>query len=276
MHAIKRAEYIMSMLERDKVVMVADLSREMGVTEETVRKDLEKLEKQERLCRVHGGAYLNEGYGTETPVRVRSRIMQEEKELIGRRSLELIHEKDSIFLDCSTTALHMARLLADWDKKMTLMTNSLAAAMEVRSNPAIRLVLFGGELNRDRVAFEGQSVLAEMKEVFIGKAFISSAGISPEAGITDSTREEAEIRRQVIRQAKQCILMADSTKIGRNGLYVVGGLEDIDTLVLDCPLESVDENLARQLAARKISVIDGKKRPKQTYSRKSSKDTDNP
>ena len=61
-----------------------------------------------------------------------------------------------------------------------------------------------------------------------------------EAGITDSTREEAEIRRQVIRQAKECILMADSTKIGRNGLYVVGGLEDMDALVLDCPLDSID------------------------------------
>lgn len=259
MHAIKRAEYIMSMLEQNKVVMVADLSREMGVTEETVRKDLEKLEKQERLCRVHGGAYLNEGYGTETPVKVRSQILPEEKELIGRRSLKLIREKDSIFLDCSTTALHMAKLLAGWNKKMTLMTNSLAVAMEVMQNPAIRLVLFGGELNRDRIAFEGQSVLDEMRETFINKAFISSAGISLEAGITDSTREEAEVRRQVIRQARHCILMADSTKLGRNGLYVVGGLEDIDTLVLDRPLKNVDPRLAEHLAAQNTTVIDGRK-----------------
>ncbi len=260
MHAIKRADHIMAMLEQNKVVMVADLSREMGVTEETVRKDLEKLEKQERLCRVHGGAYLNEGYGTETPVRVRSKILKEEKALIGRRSLELIREKDSIFLDCSTTALHMAKLLASWDKKMTLMTNSLGVAMEVMSNPSIRLVLFGGELNRDRVAFEGQSVLDEMKDTFIQKAFISSAGVSLEAGITDSTREEAEIRRQVIRQAKECILMADSTKIGRNGLYVVGGLEDIDTLVLDCSLEDIDQRFARDVRGRNVSVMDGKER----------------
>jgi len=249
----------MAMLEQNKVVMVADLSREMGVTEETVRKDLEKLEKLERLCRVHGGAYLNEGYGTETPVKVRSKILQEEKALIGKRSLELIREKDSIFLDCSTTALHMAKLLVNWDKKITLMTNSLAAAMEVMHNASIRLVLFGGELNRDRIAFEGQSVLDEMKETFINKAFISSAGISLEAGITDSTREEAEIRRQVIRQAKECILMADSTKIGRNGLYVVGGLEDMDALVLDCPLDSIDRKLAKRLAEEKILIFDRKK-----------------
>ena len=79
MHAIERAEYILSMLEKNKVVMVTDLSREMGVTEETVRKDLEKLEKQEKLNRVHGGAYLNEGFGNETPISVRSKVMQEEK-----------------------------------------------------------------------------------------------------------------------------------------------------------------------------------------------------
>lgn len=72
MHAIERAEYILSMLEKNKVVMVTDLSREMGVTEETVRKDLEKLEKQEKLNRVHGGAYLNEGFGNETPISVRN------------------------------------------------------------------------------------------------------------------------------------------------------------------------------------------------------------
>lgn len=255
MHAIKRADYIMAMLEKNKVVMVADLSKEMGVTEETVRKDLEKLEKQERLCRVHGGAYLNEGYGTETPVKVRSKILREEKALIGSRSLELIREKDSIFLDCSTTALYMAKLLVNWDKKITLTTNSLAIAMEVVQNTSIRLVLFGGELNRDRVAFEGQGVLDEMRQIFINKAFISSAGVSLEAGITDSTREEAEIRRQVIRQAKQCILMIDSTKIGRNGLYVAGGLEDIDTLVLNCPLESIDPEMAEYLTGR-ARVID--------------------
>ncbi|MFR4579196.1 MAG: DeoR family transcriptional regulator [Clostridium fessum] len=83
MHAIERAEYILSMLEKNKVVMVTDLSREMGVTEETVRKDLEKLEKQEKLNRVHGGAYLNEGFGNETPISVRSKVMQEEKKLLA-------------------------------------------------------------------------------------------------------------------------------------------------------------------------------------------------
>ena len=154
MHAIERAEYILSMLEKNKVVMVTDLSREMGVTEETVRKDLEKLEKQEKLNRVHGGAYLNEGFGNETPISVRSKVMQEEKKLLASLCMQWIHEKSSIFLDCSTTALHIAKQLADFPGKLTVMTNTLAVAKEIDANPQIRLILFGGELNRDREAFE--------------------------------------------------------------------------------------------------------------------------
>ncbi len=257
MHAIERAEYILAMLEKNKVVMVADLSREMNVTEETVRKDLEKLERQERLCRVHGGAYLNEGYGNETPVAVRSKIMQEEKALLGRRCMELIKEKEAVFLDCSTTALHLAQELASFHKKLTVMTNSLAVASKLEGNPSIRLIVFGGELNRDRAAFEGESVQSELKQCFIHKAFISSAGISPEAGITDSTRSEAEIRRAVIQQAKTCILMADTTKIGRNGIYVIGGIEDIDYLVVDRPIQKLNTVLWERLSSLKIPVLDG-------------------
>lgn len=258
MHAIKRAEYILAMLEKHKVVMVADLSREMNVTEETVRKDLEKLDQQERLCRVHGGAYLKEGYGNETPVTVRSKIMQEEKALIGRRCMELIREKESIFLDCSTTALYLSKELAASGKKLTVITNSLGASMELSASPSIRLIVLGGEFNRDQAALEGQNVLDELKQCFIHTAFISSVGISPEAGITDSTRAEAEIRRAVIKQAKTCILMMDNTKIGRSGIYVVGGIEDIGCLVVDSPFQNKNPALWEQLNELQIPFMDGK------------------
>ena len=243
MHAIERAEYILSMLEKNKVVMVTDLSREMGVTEETVRKDLEKLEKQEKLNRVHGGAYLNEGFGNETPISVRSKVMQEEKKLLASLCMQWIHEKSSIFLDCSTTALHIAKQLADFPGKLTVMTNSLAVAKEIDANPQIRLILFGGELNRDREAFEGQTVLEQMKTCFINYAFVSSAGCSLEAGITDSTREEADIRRQVLKQAKHKILVVDNTKIGRNEVYVIGELEQLSQVVVDHSIRKTNPDL---------------------------------
>lgn len=258
MHAIERAEYILSMLEKNKVVMVTDLSREMGVTEETVRKDLEKLEKQEKLNRVHGGAYLNEGFGNETPISVRSKVMQEEKKLLASLCMQWIHEKSSIFLDCSTTALHIAKKLADFPGKLTVMTNSLAVAKEIDANPQIRLILFGGELNRDREAFEGQTVLEQMKTCFINYAFVSSAGCSLEAGITDSTREEADIRRQVLKQAKHKILVVDNTKIGRNEVYVIGELEQLSQVVVDHSIRKTNPDLWEWFQAHQIPVLEGK------------------
>lgn len=255
MHAIERAEYIMTQLNKNKVVMVADLSREMNVTEETVRKDLEKLEKQERLIRVHGGAYLHEGFGNEIPVEVRSKIMNREKELLAARCMELIREKESVFLDSSTTAWHLARHLAAAEKRLTVITNSLAAATEVAGNASIRLILLGGELNRDTGSFEGQSVLAVLKECYVEKAFISSTGISLDAGITDSVRAEAEIRRQVMKQAKTCVMVMDSTKIGRNSIYVVGALADMDYLVVDQPLEHLNLAVQKQMTALQIPVL---------------------
>lgn len=257
MHAMKRADYILEKLEKDKVVMVADLSREMNVTEETVRKDLEKLEQQERLCRVHGGAYLKEGYGNETPVTVRRKIMGEEKALLGRQCMGLIREKEAVFLDCSTTALYLSEELAASGKKLTVITNSLEAAVRLSPSPSIRLIVLGGELNRDQAALVGETVLNELKQCFIHKAFISSTGISPEAGITDSTRTEAEIRRSVIRQAKACILMMDNTKIGRSGSYVIGGLEDIGCLVVDRPFKEENPWLWDRMKELQIPVIDG-------------------
>ncbi|MGL5435695.1 MAG: DeoR/GlpR family DNA-binding transcription regulator [Lachnospiraceae bacterium] len=268
MHAIERANWIMATLKENKVVMVVELSRELGVTEETVRKDLEKLEAQQKLNRVHGGAYLNEGFGTETPVTVRSKIMQQEKMILAKRCLELIREKEAIYLDCSTTMLYLAKELAVIDKKLTVMTNSLPVAGEVAVNPVIRLILFGGEYNRNTESFEGQAVQGGLQTCHIDKAFISSAGVSVEAGITDSTRTEAEIRRQIISQAKTCILAADATKIGKNAVYVVGALQDIDYLVTDRPLEQVDKAITRQLRNLPAVILDGSEAKKKEKKKK--------
>ena len=258
MHAIERANRIMASLKEQKVVMVADLSRELGVTEETVRKDLEKLESQQKLNRVHGGAYLNEGFGTETPVTVRSKIMQKEKMLLAKRCLKLVREKETIYLDCSTSMRYLAKELAATGKKLTVMTNSLSVAAEVAVNPQIRLIVFGGEYNRDTESFEGQAVQDGLRACHIDKAFISSAGVSAEAGITDSTRTEAEIRRQVIRQAGACILAVDATKIGKHAVYVIGTLEDIDYLVTDRSLEQVDKRIAAHLKSLPVVISDGR------------------
>lgn len=255
MLAIERAQYILDALENNKVVMVTDLSRDMGVSEETVRRDLEKLEKQERLCRVHGGAYLNEGFGNETPVTVRSQILRQEKEQLAARCMDLVQEKDSLFLDCSTTAWHVASHLGAMDKKLTVVTNSLRIAEAVAENQKIRLILLGGEFNRDTQSFDGQMVLDGLEQCYIGKAFISSNGISLKAGITDATRAEAEVRRRVLELSGKNILVMDQTKIGRTAVYKTGSIEQISGFVTDGSEEEIDRSLREELHRLDVQIL---------------------
>lgn len=255
MLAVERAQYIMTALEKNKVALVADLSREMNVSEETIRKDMNKLEKEGKLYRVHGGAYLAEGYGNETPVSVREKIYQEEKALLGSKCMDYVAEKETIFLDCSTTILHFAKQLAFFEKKLTVITNSFLIAQELLKNPKIRLILLGGELNRDTESFYGYTVFEALEKYHINKAFFSSAGLSEDVGITDATQEEADIRRKVLKQSDQCFFVADSTKIGRNSTYVIGDFEHLDYLIVDQQIPKGRERLLEQLKEHKVQVI---------------------
>ena len=254
MLAVERIQFIEQRLRENKVVQVSELSREMQVTEETIRKDLEKMERRNLLCRVHGGAYLKEGYSTEVSVQVRSKIYQQEKESLAELSMKYIKEGSSLILDCSTTAVCVAKALVREKKKVTVITNSILTAWEVQKGERIRLVMLGGTLDKNTNSFYGNITLQELKEYHVDQAFISSAGISREAGITDYSQQEADLRRLMIDQAHQCIYVADSTKLGRSSVYVVEGLERIAVLLTDQPVCQVDEGLYQRLLQLGVSM----------------------
>lgn len=254
MLAVARLQFIKQKLKDNKVVLVSELSREMQVTEETIRKDLEKLEKQNVLCRVHGGAYLKDGYGTEASVQVRSRIYRAEKELLANLCMDYVGDSGSILLDCSTTAVCIAKALVREQKKLTVITNSLSVALELTGGEDLRVIMLGGTLNRNTNSFYGNITLEELKGYHVDYAFISSAGISLETGLTDHTREESDVRRQMIAQAGTCIYVADSTKLGRSSVYVTGELGDVDILLTDRPASGIDPKLYRELQSRGVEM----------------------
>lgn len=247
MLALERLQYIEDLLKRNKVVLVSDLSREIHVTEETIRKDLEKLEERKILCRVHGGAYLKEGYGREAPVSVRAKIYRHEKEKLAMQCLEHIAERDSLILDCSTTSLHIARQLAERGAKCTVVTNSMIIAEEISKSANIRLLMLGGRLDRDTDSFCGQVTVEALDHYHVDKVFISSAGISGETGVTDYTQEESDLRRAMIAHGDKCYFVADDTKIGRNGLFVTADLKQLHALITENPLEQMDAELKLRL-----------------------------
>lgn len=255
MLALERAGYIMEQLQKKKVVLVRDLSRSMGVSEETIRKDLEQLERKGSLCRVHGGAYLKEGYGNETPFAVRGQIYRQEKEILAKACMDLIKENQSVILDCSTTALHVAKELAASEKKCTVLTNSLEACAVLAGKPSVRLIALGGEYRGDTASFGGSMVMGSLKQYRADIAVLSSAGISLESGITDYTEEEAGIRRQMMAQSGETVYVADSTKIGRNALYRVEAWEKISCLVTQKPFPTSQADFYEALVQAEVPVV---------------------
>lgn len=256
MLAMERARYILDKLKKDKVVLVTELSKEMNVSEETIRKDLDKLEKEKRICRVHGGAYLREGYGNEISVDVRARLYREEKAQLGRQCLKLIEKNDTIILDCSTTDQYIARAILEAGLKITVITNSLDTAYELSKSPEIRVLMLGGELDRNTASFHGQAVLDALERYHADKVFLSSAGLSLKAGMTDYRQGEADVRRKMMAQSDMCCFVADMTKIERHAAFIVGGLSDIQYLIVERKLDD-DPKLQAALKEKGVIVMPG-------------------
>ncbi len=255
-HALERSDYIMAILKREKVVLVNDLSRQLNVSEETIRNDLKKLEKEHKLHRVHGGAYLNDGYGNETPFSVRSKIMCAEKALIAQRCLPLIRNRDTIFLDSSSTAYNLAKAIFDCGKRLTVITNSLEIARVLATNNEIRLVLLGGEFQQDSLSFQGDLLQEQLSEYYISTAFISATGVDLAAGITDSMQGEARVRKTVVLRAAQYVLLADETKFQQHGPYVISSFADVDCLVSDAMVAKVAPDIYEYMIGAGKTIID--------------------
>lgn len=255
MLAIERRQYILTLLQSTKAVSVSELSKAISVTEETIRRDLEKLEKEGAIVRVHGGAYLLEGYGYETSIKVREKMYLEEKKQIAKLSLPLIHDYDSLLLDCSTTAVYIAKELKESGRKVSVVTNSLLVAMQLQETTNIRLILLGGEYKMDTKSFCGNVTVESLEHYYVDKAFISSAGISLQGGLTDYTLEEATVRQKMIQQAKLCYYAADITKIGKSAIYRIGDLDDVDCLISNEAIAPKSKELSQRLIEMKKQIV---------------------
>ena len=231
--AIERQNAIMQELNTKGCITVSLLSKQFDVTEETIRRDLDKLEQSKLLRRVHGGAYIVNGFEKEAPVRLRESIMLSEKERIGAKCCEYIDQYDTIMLDSSTTALYIAKQLKLENKKVTVITNSLDTINEFEDSENIKVICIGGTLRVKSHAFSGFDSLSLLNGLIADKAFVSAAGVHMNFGITDHIESEAKIRMMMLKNASKRYFIADNTKFGKAMMYSVWPLNDINYLVTD-------------------------------------------
>ena len=245
-----RGNQIIEMIKRQRVVKNAELMEMFGVSIETVRRDLESLEKQGYLRRVYGGAVANVSLSSEPEYTSRSKANSSQKHSVAAAAAALVEPGDSVYLGVGTTVQLMTGYLRE-TADLTVFTNALRTAVELSEMPNCSVVLSGGKVRSKELTVSGfpaEDILANFN---VDKAFVGIGGIT-ENGVTDFHMDEAVLHRQMLKNAWQAIVLADSTKIGSRAVVNVCPLEDIDILITD---RDAPKQLVKMLEQAGVQVI---------------------
>jgi len=243
--AEERQDHIARIVEEHGRARVADLATTFRVSGVTIRKDLAVLERQGRVVRTHGGAVTLGRAGAERAFDVRERIQRDEKDAIGREAAGMVVDGESIALDASTTALALARHLkarGGW-LHLTVITNGLRIASELAGHPGISVVMPAGFLRWEALSLVGPLGEGLFEKVNIQKAFMGAAGFALEAGLSDATEEEAQIKRLMVRGASEVVGLVDHSKWGRAAFATFCETSEMGAVITDAgaPAAMVDQ-----------------------------------
>jgi len=215
--ADERQAEIARLVEERGRARVTELAEAFGVSSVTIRKDLDTLTDQGRIIRTHGGAIAPRVRGQDLAYDVRDRMQQPEKAAIGRLAAKRVNDGESIIVDASTTSLYLARelLRRTPGQSLTIVTNSIRLAMESAVRPDISVLLMGGRVRGRSLSLVGQLGDGVLRRVNVQKAFVGAAGFTAEEGLTETTEEEAQIKRAMVAAAREVYALVDNSKWGR-------------------------------------------------------------
>ncbi len=248
-------------LPDDRRQLIADLVRErgsvrgselvdmLGVTDETIRRDLSRLEEQGVVRRAHGGAIALTKEETNTGVRLQEHA--EEKVAIGERAAELVRPGSTIILDSGTTTLCLARALHGVSDIMVV-TTAVTNALELVGNPGTTVVMTGGVIRPLTYGASGALAAATLHELHVDQAFIAMHSVSLQGGLMYPSFEEVESKRAMIEAASEVILLADHSKFGRDALVRVAPLTAVHRIVTST---GIDRDIAAGIRDRGIDLI---------------------
>ncbi len=246
----ERHRRIQEILHERRVVRVSSLSELMGVSEVTIRRDLEALERRGLLERTHGGAVPAQRLRNEPTYLAAASAYPEEKRLIGHFAAALVEPGDTLYLNGGTTTPHVLRHLRT--SEVTVVTNSVAIALEA-ADREIELVLVGGHYRAPSNSLVGPFATDALRRTHATKAFIGVEGVSLSAGLTTPAALEAEIATLMIEQTRgRIVVVADHSKIGTVADFVIAPLVRADTLVVDA---GIADDYVRDLTEAGVEVV---------------------
>lgn len=227
----ERLQKIVQLVNERGSIRVTELSELCRVTEETIRKDLDKLESEGKLMRSHGGAVSVQDQQQEVPYFEREILNVEEKKRIAIAALEHVRPGDRIILDASTSAWWMARLMPD--QPLTVLTNSMKVILELAGKEKIQVISTGGILVPNSLSYVGPLTERSLETYHVDKMFLSCKGLHLDRGITEPNELQALVKRKMIRQSDRVFLLADYSKFGVRSFMHVADWKDIHHLVTD-------------------------------------------
>ena len=232
----ERRQSLLDILRKQPGLRVPELAAVLRVSEGTVRNDLNALEEQGLLMRVHGGAVLNQQYQFQNNSFVRRHQENAAAKLaIAREAAVLVNDGDSVLMDASSTAYYFAKALSE-RRHLRVMTNGFEVARELAQNSSNTVILIGGVVNNESSSVTGLLSEKIIEELHIQKAFLSCSGFSLERGMTEVHLAEAQLKRKVIESSQQLYALVDSTKFGKEDLTSFARPEKIRCLFTDSHL----------------------------------------
>ena len=242
---------ILEWLQEEGSARVRDLSAAFGVSEATIRTDLERLDIEGHITREHGGAFLK-----SVPQQVQSMTLQhaqnmEQKRKIGLTAAALVVGSEPIIIDSGTTTTLFAEHLKG-RHDLNVITNALNIALMLGAEPTNPVQRPAGQFKAPTLSLSGEKSVDFFVGIYAEKLFLATAGISFEAGLTYPAIGDIYVKRAMMKAASHIYLLADSTKIGRTSFSSLGGVEAIQTLITDDGITASDR---AQFEARGIDVI---------------------
>ncbi|SFU51401.1 transcriptional regulator, DeoR family [Clostridium sp. DSM 8431] len=247
----ERLEIIKNIVKIEKKLYVSKLSEKFNVTEETIRRDLEKLEKEGLVTRTYGGAILNSNTGNEDiQFPRRTRINEELKRDIVLKALEYIAPGITIAADSSTTVLELLSTIKNRND-VTVITNSVEGLMEL-SDSYVNVLATGGNLKQNLKSLQGPITKNTLLNYNVDITLLSCNAIDMKKGILEANEAESEIKKIMKKQADKTILLVDHTKFNKSSLVKMFDFKDLDIIITD---REPDEEWKEFLNKNKIEVV---------------------
>ncbi|MBN8460304.1 MAG: DeoR/GlpR transcriptional regulator [Verrucomicrobia bacterium] len=252
MLAIERQRRILELLRASGSLRTTETAALLEVTDETVRKDFEVLEKRGELLRIHGGASKPERIREDQPFNERQAVRRTEKQAIARLAAQRIQPNETIFLDASSTVLTLTRYLPEIP--LTVLTNAVNVVTALADRPQIDLICTGGLYEARSRSFIGLIAEKALSRYNINRMFFSGNGLHLERGVSERNSRQAAFKERVIACAEDVVFLADHTKLGQKAAFFFGDVASLSCLITD---ESADPEFTRELEDLGVEVLKG-------------------